>query len=276
MIRLISTDFDGTLVDHDASPAFAPELIQLLSELRARGVVWAINTGRAVGHIVEGLEHFRFPFAPDFILTSERHVFRPAGHGNGWEAFGDWNDRCDLAHEELFVAAREIIADIERFVKSETRGQVIYEDGKAAGLLATSEEEMDRMVDFLTQAGARHPLFHFQRNTIYVRFCHREYSKGAALGELGRLLEIPREEIFAVGDHYNDISMLDGRFAGWPACPANAALSVQETVRAAGGYVAQRSFSDGVVEALRACLGGRESGTATRKIRRTFSGSHRG
>ena len=46
MIKLLSTDFDGTLVDHDATPPVSPTLFEALSELRRRGVLWAVNTGR--------------------------------------------------------------------------------------------------------------------------------------------------------------------------------------------------------------------------------------
>ena len=56
-------------------------------------------------------------------------------------------------------------------------------------------------------------------NTVYLRSCHADYHKGAALAELPRLLEIPREETFAAGDHHNDISMLDGRYAAPYMCP---------------------------------------------------------
>ena len=88
------------------------------------------------------------------------------------------------------------------------------------------------------------------RNTIYLRFCHEAYSKGTALGELARLTGISREEIFAAGDHYNDLPMLDGRFAQWVACPGNAVAPVKEAVAQAGGYVAKGECSAGVVEAL--------------------------
>jgi hydroxymethylpyrimidine pyrophosphatase-like HAD family hydrolase len=63
-------------------------------------------------------------------------------------------------------------------------------------------------------------------------------------------LEIPAAEIFAAGDHYNDISMLDGRFARYPACPGNAIAEVKEAVRNAGGYVAAQDHGAGVHEAL--------------------------
>jgi len=68
-------------------------------------------------------------------------------------------------------------------------------------------------------------------------FCHADYHKARRLAELARLLEIPRENIFAAGDHHNDISMLDGKAPRLPSCPANAIDEVQDAVRNAGGYV---------------------------------------
>jgi hypothetical protein len=250
MIKLLSTDFDGTLVNHDVQPTVEPQLFELLAELRRDGVLWAINTGRVLQHALEGLEHFRFPFAPDFILASEREVFRPSTNGAGWEDFGDWNRRCAERHRELFVAARPIVEEIMVFLQTETRAEPIHEDATFIGLVASSHEEMDRVVAFVERVRVRLPAFNYQRNTQYLRFCHIDYDKGAALGELARLTGIARDEIFAAGDHYNDIPMLDGRYARWSACPANSVAEVKSTVGRAGGYVAGRDCSGGVVEAL--------------------------
>ena len=63
-------------------------------------------------------------------------------------------------------------------------------------------------------------------------------------------MNIPRENIFAAGDHHNDISMLAGEFAAMPACPANAIEEVKNAVRDAGGYIARRQHGAGVREAL--------------------------
>jgi hydroxymethylpyrimidine pyrophosphatase-like HAD family hydrolase len=94
-------------------------------------------------------------------------------------------------------------------------------------------------------------MFSYQRNTIYIRFCHEAYSKGTALGELARLLGLGHDAIFAAGDHHNDIPMLDGSFAKWVTCPSNSCEEVKLTVRTAGGYLAKGAASAGVVEALR-------------------------
>jgi hypothetical protein len=248
-IQLISTDFDGTLVSHASDPVFDEDCMGLIRELQEAGTIWAINTGRSVSLLEEGLEDFGFPLQPNFILTSERDVFRPTS--NGWEPWGDWNERCAQAHAELYESASAVLAEVVDFVTRETRARVIYEINQPAGLIATSEVEMERVTRFIDRAKAGEPKFSYQRNTVYLRFCHADYHKGAALSELSRLTTISRDNVFAAGDHHNDISMLDGRYAGLPSCPANAIDGVKEAVRNAGGFVAEREFGAGVHEALR-------------------------
>jgi hydroxymethylpyrimidine pyrophosphatase-like HAD family hydrolase len=250
MIKLLSTDFDGTLVDHFARPPVAPELFEALLELRQRGVLWAVNSGRDFPFMLDGLREFAFPLEPDFMLTAEREVFRRGADGR-WQDFGDWNVRCYRAHDDLFAQAGPLLSDIHRFLAQDTRAQPICEGERMVGLAAESDDEMDRICAFLERERQRVPGFHYMRNTVYVRFCHEDYSKGTALGELGRLTGILPEQIFAAGDHYNDLPMLDGRHARWVACPANAVEPVKTAVRAAGGYVAGRDCSGGIVEALR-------------------------
>ena len=255
-MRLLSTDFDGTIVSHVSEPILDASCMDLIGDLQAAGVIWAINTGRSVDLLESGLTDFSFPCRPDFILTSERDVFRPGSNGTKWEAFGDWNERCARDHAELFSAASSVLAEVVDFVNQKTKARIIYEPDGLAGLIAASEEEMDRVTEFIEEARQKQPKFNYQRNTVYLRFCHADYHKGAALAELARLIQIPRENIFAAGDHHNDISMLDGEVAAMPACPANAIPEVKEAVRAAGGYVAGREHGAGVYDAIMYFLNG--------------------
>ena len=96
-IRLLSVDFDGTLVRNWAPPPFPAELVEVLNQLRRSGVFLAINTGRTIRLVEEALGLAGFPVRPDFALTSEREVFR--WNGSTWEDFGDWNSRCREEHE---------------------------------------------------------------------------------------------------------------------------------------------------------------------------------
>src|SRR5256885_2382144 len=249
-VRLLSIDFDGTLVSRISEPVLDERCMELIAELQSDGALFAINTGRSVDLLESGLTDFEFPIRPDFILTTEREVFRRGTNGEKWEPFGDWNERCARAHAELFSGAQSVLAEVVDFVNQNTKAQLLYHSEGLEGLRAENEEEMNRIVEFIERARGQDTKFNYQRNTIYLRFCHADYHKGAALGELARLIDIPRENIFAAGDHHNDISMLNGEVAGMPACPANAIDEVKAAVREAAGYVAKRQHGAGGHEAL--------------------------
>ncbi|RYD70876.1 MAG: hypothetical protein EOP84_25895, partial [Verrucomicrobiaceae bacterium] len=225
-------------------------LFDVLTELRSRGVLWAINTGRELLHIEEGLREFNFPIDPDFVLTAEREVFH-RGPGGQWQDFGDWNQRCYKAHDELYLRSGSLLHDILAFLDRDTKAHPIFEGDRIIGLAAENDAEMDRICEFLERERVRVPGFQYMRNTVYARFCHEDFSKGTALSELGRLTGISPEHIFAAGDHYNDLPMLDGRHARWVACPGNSVEAVKEMVTRTGGHVASHECSEGVVEALR-------------------------
>lgn len=263
-IRLLSTDFDSTLVDHGESPPVVPELLETLAALRSRGVLWAMNTGRSPRLLDHGLREYAFPRRPDYAVTSEREICRPADQpgggrdGTDWADFGDWNARCERDHAELFAAIRPMMDEVLAFVERETGAHALFDPTPSAesaqqpaGLIAVDEPEMDRIAAFLDNLRPRCPKLSYQRNKIYLRFCHADYNKGVALRELGRMLGIGPEHILAIGDHHNDLSMLDGAHAQHAACPANAIPEVKSAVRAAGGFVAGAPCSLGVVEALR-------------------------
>ncbi|HEV3393900.1 MAG TPA: HAD hydrolase family protein, partial [Chthoniobacterales bacterium] len=115
-IRLLSIDFDGTLVSRVSEPVFDEHCMKLIGELQSKGVIFSINTGRSVDLLESGLTDFEFPVRPDFILTTEREVFRPGSNGEKWEPFGDWNERCARDHAELFSSAQSVLTEVVDFV----------------------------------------------------------------------------------------------------------------------------------------------------------------
>jgi len=156
--------------------------------------------------------------------------------------------RCSLSElaEELRTGPvkgsakfRSVLAEVVDYVTQETKARLIYDSDRLEGLAAENEEEMEHIARFVEQARTAHPKFDYQRNGIYLRFCHSDYHKGAALAELARLIDVPRDNIFAAGDHHNDISMLDGKVAAMPSCPANAIAEVQSAVDAANARVSR-------------------------------------
>src|SRR5881397_3924989 len=147
-IQLLSIDFDGTLVSHVSEPGLDRACMELIRDLQNNGVVWAINTGRSVDLLESGLADFEFSIRPDFILTTERDVFRPGGNGDKWEPFGDWNDRCARDHAELFSSAQPVLAEVIDYVTQETKARLIYDSDRLEGLAAENEEEVEHIARF--------------------------------------------------------------------------------------------------------------------------------
>src|SRR5437764_7211844 len=154
-IKLLSIDFDGTLVSRVSEPVLDKRCVQLIRDLQSGGVLFSINTGRSVDLLESGLTDFEFPTRPDFVLTTEREVFRPGGNGENWEPFGDWNERCARDHAELFSSAQSVLAEVVDFVSRKTKAQLIYHSQGLEGLRAANEEEMDRIVRFIERASAK-------------------------------------------------------------------------------------------------------------------------
>src|SRR6266571_2916915 len=144
-VRLLSIDFDGTLVSRVNEPVLDDGCMELIRDLQDDGVLFAINTGRSVDLLESGLTDFSFPMRPDFILTSERDVFRRGENGAKWEAFGDWNERCAREHSELFSSASSVLAEVVDFVNQRTEARVLYNSEGPEGLIAADDEEMKRI-----------------------------------------------------------------------------------------------------------------------------------
>jgi len=249
-IRLLSTDFDGTLIGHEPDARTAASLASALRNLRAKGAVWAVNTGRQLWFALEGLEHARLPHDPDYVLSSEKDIFHRVAEGE-WEAFGEWNANTERQTVALLDRASPVLAAIREMSNTEKNIEILYENGRVAGLMTSDTATMDRIVDKIRVLAANTPDFSFNRNMVWMRFTHREIHKGSSLAELARLLEIPRSDVLAIGDHHNDIPMLDGSAAAMVACPANAVDEVKEVVRSAGGYVSPFAWGEGVADAIR-------------------------
>ena len=212
-------------------------------------VVWGINTGRAMLHMVEGFIESRFPFLPDWVVAREREIHLPNLSGS-YVPHLPWNQRCENEIHRLFKHARKLLAHIRHEIEEHTGAQWLEMDGEPAGFIARTEEEMEWIVQRITPLAAAEPCLSWQRNSIYLRFGHRDFHKGSCLAEIARLYHLPADRCFAMGDGYNDLDMLDPAHAGMTACPANAATVIREQITANGGLITRAHHGAGAIEAL--------------------------
>jgi len=251
---LLSFDFDGTLHHPGDTPPVPTEFFRTIERLRAEhSALWLVNTGRGMGHLVEGLVGSDFPFLPDFAVVRESEIFVPNDFGR-WIGMQPWNRDCEKTHKRFFRKAKRALDRFRKHIEHETGAEWMRHDIEPAAIIARNEEEMDWICTQLDELHEALPDLGWQRNTIYLRFGHRDYHKGSALAEIARQIGIPPGRTFAIGDGHNDLQMLDPEVAGAVACPANAIEEVKEHVAASKGHVASLPHGLGTVEALEALV----------------------
>ncbi len=252
-IRLICLDFDGTIMAYeDRRGFFHPAAADLLNELGSRGVLWCTNSGRDVKSQLEilrfswgrGLRHL-----PSALLCGESLIFEQ--RVSSYVALEPWNSavlgRLRVFHERIQKHVRPMLEDWrEEYRLAEYLGEhytvlsVEDTDGQADRLYG----EMTAVIG--GQAGVL-----ITRNGGWLSVLPDDLGKGNVLKGYMKVAAVPPGRTLAVGDHYNDISMLDGSCATYVGCPGDAVPEVVETVEKAGGYVARAGGPEGTVEVIR-------------------------
>lgn len=247
-IKLISTDFDGTLFAEFENPPIPRSLESLLAEMQARGAKWVINTGRDLSSLLEALARSRISLQPDYLVLVEREIYRH--DGVRYEPVQAWNAACARDHAELFARVRPEVPELTRWINRHFRATV-YEDAYSPFcLIAGNNGEADIIHQRLNDFCARFSGLTVVRNDVYARFSHVAYNKGTALNEVRERHGLSVGEVFAAGDHLNDLPMLSTRYARWLSAPSNAIAPVKETVRRQKGFVSRHAYGEGVAEGL--------------------------
>ncbi|MGB0644940.1 MAG: hypothetical protein ACPGQF_09365, partial [Akkermansiaceae bacterium] len=171
---VIGFDFDDTLVMKDSPSQVDERFFECLKWVRSTyGAAWGVATGRSLYQLIEGLNEAGFPFLPDFVIVREREIFFPGQFGR-WVPDENWNKSCEKDHNRLFRKCKRTLAKIKDHVEANTKARWVSVEGDAAGIVSSTEEEMDDILSIIEGLTLHHDLS-FERNSIYLRFSHRAY-----------------------------------------------------------------------------------------------------
>lgn len=252
-IKLISTDFDGTLFAEFENPPVARKLQDLIGGLQAQGAKWVINTGRDLSSLLETLGRSHLSITPDYLVLVEREIF--IQKNREFTPHWEWNDSCTKAHAELFRRVRGDLPTLTAWVHKRFPA-IIYEDVFSPFcFIAEKLADADKIHEYLNTYCETIPHLTVVRNDVYARFSHEAFNKGSALAEIGRRHGITAEHTFAAGDHLNDLPMLSRQYAHYLVAPHNAIEAVKTTVRTQNGYISPLSQGHGVADGLEHFLG---------------------
>jgi HAD superfamily hydrolase (TIGR01484 family) len=248
VIKIVSTDFDGTLYAEFDDPPIPLALQELIGRLQKQGVKWVINTGRDMPGLMHALSRPNINIQPDYLVLVEREIHRR--EDSGYVGHAEWNDACRRSHEELFIKVRRDLPRLVSWVNSRYNAAVSEDAYSPFCLTAYSNGDAEAIHQYMDEYCREVPNLKVMRNNVYARFCHADYDKGTALSEIARLHKISPRHVFAIGDHLNDLPMLELRHAACLAAPATALDVVKEAVRFRKGFVSPLPAGEGVMDSL--------------------------
>lgn len=262
-IKLISTDFDGTIHSDFEQPPIPPVLENILEGFQSRGGVWVINTGRDLPSLLESLERAKVAIRPNYVVVVEREIHRY--HDQAFHSVQEWNRECRRRHDELFLALEDRLEILKTKMKRHHAEAMVFSDEYSPiCFVAQTPEQAEELHEMVETHCEDHPSALVMRNHIYGRMCHAEYHKGSALEAIAQEVGVEPSGILAAGDHLNDLPMLSRQYAHHLVAPSNAIPQVQQRIQDLGGHLSPLPWGHGVAEGIQRLLvakGSAPSGT---------------
>ncbi|MCI8317341.1 MAG: HAD family phosphatase [Lachnospiraceae bacterium] len=258
MIKLVASDIDGTLVP-EGTDQIDPELFEMIRELKKRGIMFAVASGRQYVSMRSVFE----PVADDVIFIAENGSNVMCRGKNMSSSFID-----QKVAEELLLYLREqkegdIILSTPEMLYLDTPNEAFKE------LLENGyHNKVVRVPDLLPYCSRTNKIavyyadgvdekaeqmkekFGTRLNVVvagarWVDFINDSVDKGNALETIQNFMKIRVEETMAFGDNCNDIGML--RQAGESYAVANA----HPQLKAAAKHIAPPQQENGVLQIIR-------------------------
>ena len=247
--RLIALDFDGTAAVYEPHLAMHPGLVDLLAQLRGVGYGWVLNSDRCSETLVEIAGMLPQESRPEAVLSAQRFIHLRTGSG-AYEPLQPWNDSRMALHRGLWKSIEPFFAQWQRDIEADfTIRDRVVNDMVFAYMVP--EDENPALRERMRSCIRAWPAAQLSGNHEWSFILHADFSKAALLEQYCGVSGIAREKIIAVGDGFNDITMLDASLTPHAGCPADACPEVRAAVRAGGGYIAGGSGPEGTMEVIR-------------------------
>ncbi|HHU78563.1 MAG: Cof-type HAD-IIB family hydrolase [Caldicoprobacterales bacterium] len=256
--KLIAVDLDDSLLDKDLKISETNK--RALFAARNKGVQITIATGRMLDSAMPYIRELNIDIP---VITYQGAFIKDTLSGN---TLIKKSVSIENARKVIDICSREnlhiqVYTEDSYFFEEDNCFSRLYRrmsgiQGEAVGDLKRflNEEPIKLLIIDEPDNIARYRIY-FQRllsdvlqvyisRPNYLEFTNIEATKGNALAQLGRMLGVSRKEMIAIGDSYNDISMLE--YAGLGVAMGNA----PDNVKSHAGFITGSNDEDGVAEAV--------------------------
>jgi len=262
-IELIAIDMDGTLLRPNHT--ISPRVKEAISRARDRGVRVVLASGRPVSGLVPYLTELGIHGNDDYCIAFNGAVVQNIGTGERVVEFtldlDDYLFCADVARElgvhfqgldgeRMYTPDRDIsvytVAD-SHLTHTPLSYRPVREMPQGLRfpklMMIDQADVLDAAIARLhTEMTARFATL--KSSATFLDIFDKRAGKGPSLQKLANQLGIHRDSVMALGDHENDIAMLE--FAGTSVAMGNAIPAVKATAR----YETATNAEDGVARAI--------------------------
>lgn len=247
----MATDLDGTLIGSANEFPLYTDFRDRLETLRDKeGLIWVACTGRRLRSFRRFFSPMRMMgLAPDFVVVKHAYIYSLTSLGYLPHVF--WNLRILFRMWISRLSVKDAIDEWHQMITGVASGvSTVRQRRDRLCLRFDSEASAAVAAGLLREKVKRHQHLQVFHYLMEVDVRSIPFTKGLAVSELADHMKIPREQILAIGNGHNDISMLDGTTAAMTGCPANSKPELMEVVHKAQGHVARTRSLSGVMEII--------------------------
>ena len=257
MIKLIALDFDYTLVDYlpGKKPMIEEKALRYFNHLAVGGIQIGIVTGRRFDgfeDVLKGVGRLIGSPFPSFLITSDSYLYTRDEKG----VFVQKEDENRALSENIMRKVETILPHLPECIDRLRKHGLLpvawnIDSGIGVTLEMRDPDKAQRGLDLLEGGidGAE-----YSRNCSLLHIKPNGENKGTAVLRFSNKLGIRCDEVLAVGDSLNDLSMLDGRYGFLSGTPANGDAIVKSAVIANRGYVSEYRASSGTADCIRRAI----------------------
>ncbi|WAA09058.1 sugar-phosphatase [Fervidibacillus albus] len=263
MYKLIAIDIDGTLINDEHE--VTKEVFDAIQAARNKGVKVVLCTGRPIGGVQPYIEKLQLNREEDFVITYNgalvQNTYTKEIVSQCSLNYGDLKTLYELSVEldtpmhffdtERMYTPNKDISKYTIFETSMTKVPLHYrtiaeipEDIVIPKIMYIDEpERLDRTIAAIPDS-IRENYSLVKSMPFFYEILHKSVSKGNAVKQLAEKLGIKREEVMAIGDNGNDVSMIE--YAGCGIAMGNAIPELKKVA----DFITSSNNEDGVAKAI--------------------------
>lgn len=268
--KLVAVDMDGTLLNSERR--ISAKNVRTIREATEKGIIVAICTGRPIKGIepyieVLGLDIPLMAYNGALIVMgkSGEIIFDQRLSPDDARVIFSWGKRFDTTivawttnglEDALFTSA--FSADLEVYrqyssVEPSLIGdeEALIQSGITKILFCDSRDKIERFEKTLKEENLSLGVDFYTSQPEYLEFVDKRASKATAMSILGARFGIRQEEMVAIGDSFNDLSMI--QYAGLGVVMENAS----EDLKKWADYVTLSNDNDGVAHVIEGIINGK-------------------